>query len=207
MKGGRQREFDKELALENAMYVFWKKGYVGASLTDLTTGMGINKPSMYAAFGNKESLFISATDHYLEKYAKPANRLLHTDGVPLKQRVIDYLTAIVANQCDSSKPCGCFISMSVTEAAGETIPEKALEAISTASGFSETYLTQFFQQEIQLDNLSSQYDANDLAVYFLTLLHGTAAQSRNGKSAKQLQSIINTAVNQLSFEPDAKTNP
>ena len=62
MAGGRQRSFDKQQALENAMRVFWQKGFIGASLMDLTESMGINKPSMYAAFGNKEQLFIQATN-------------------------------------------------------------------------------------------------------------------------------------------------
>ena len=200
MSGGRQREFDKGQALEKAMHVFWKKGYVGASLADLTAGMGINKPSMYAAFGNKEDLFISATDYYLDNYAKPFTHLLHRENLSLKQRLTDYLMAILAGQCDATKPCGCFISMSVTESAGETIPEKALEAISAASNFSETYLTQFFQDEIKNNNLSAEIKANDLAVYVQTLLHGTAAHSRNGKTFEQLQVVIKTAVSQLNFK-------
>ncbi len=80
MAGGRKLEFDKEQALEAAMCVFWKKGFVGASLSDLTEGMGINKPSLYATFGNKEALFIQATQHYLDKYSKPKTELLQTDA-------------------------------------------------------------------------------------------------------------------------------
>ena len=60
MTSGRKREFDAEIALEAAMQVFWQKGYTGASLTDLIDSMGINKPSMYRAFGNKEALFVKA---------------------------------------------------------------------------------------------------------------------------------------------------
>ena len=65
MSGGRKIAFDKQHALAAAMHVFWKKGFSGASLADLTTAMGINKPSLYAAFGNKESLFIQ---HYELSY-------------------------------------------------------------------------------------------------------------------------------------------
>src|SRR3954467_13358247 len=61
---GRPREFDTEEALTAALKVFWRKGYEGASLTDLTEAMGITRPSLYCAFGNKEALFKKALDLY-----------------------------------------------------------------------------------------------------------------------------------------------
>ncbi len=64
---GRPREFETEKALEAALRVFWQKGYEGAGLTDLTKAMGINRPSMYAAFGNKEALFRKVMDRYAER--------------------------------------------------------------------------------------------------------------------------------------------
>src|SRR5688572_21010672 len=63
---GRPRAFDADKALDRALKVFWRKGYEGASLPDLTRAMGINRPSLYAAFGNKESLFRKALDRYAE---------------------------------------------------------------------------------------------------------------------------------------------
>ena len=61
---GRPREFCTEQALASALRVFWSKGYEGASMADLTEAMGITKPSLYAAFGNKEALFHKALDLY-----------------------------------------------------------------------------------------------------------------------------------------------
>ena len=66
MPRGRPREFDVEKALDRALEVFWRKGYEGASLPDLTRAMGINRPSLYAAFGSKEGLFRRALDRYAE---------------------------------------------------------------------------------------------------------------------------------------------
>ena len=62
---GRPRAFDPDAALERAMHVFWAKGYEGASLSDLTRAMRINRPSLYAAFGNKEQLFRKVLDRYM----------------------------------------------------------------------------------------------------------------------------------------------
>src|SRR6185503_15427259 len=67
MPAGRPREFDLDEALDRALEVFWRKGYEGASLPDLTKAMKINRPSLYAAFGNKEALFRKAIDRYVER--------------------------------------------------------------------------------------------------------------------------------------------
>src|SRR4030081_1680148 len=67
MPAGRPRSFDTEKALDRALQVFWRKGYEGTSLPDLTEAMGINRPSLYAAFGNKEGLFRKALDRYAER--------------------------------------------------------------------------------------------------------------------------------------------
>ena len=69
MPKGRPREFDVDLALDRALEIFWRQGYEGASLPDLTRAMGINRPSLYAAFGNKEELFRKALDRYAEGQA------------------------------------------------------------------------------------------------------------------------------------------
>src|SRR6201982_1230334 len=64
MPSGRVRQFDADVALDRALEVFWARGYEGATLPELTKAMGINRPSLYAAFGNKEQLFRKALDRY-----------------------------------------------------------------------------------------------------------------------------------------------
>ena len=68
MSSGRQRQFDERVALDAAMEVFWSNGYSSTSLSDVTDAMGINKPSLYAAFGNKEALFLRALNRYIDKH-------------------------------------------------------------------------------------------------------------------------------------------
>jgi AcrR family transcriptional regulator len=63
---GRPRSFHIDRALDRALVVFWRKGYEGASLSDLTKALGVNRPSLYAAFGDKEALFRKALDRYLK---------------------------------------------------------------------------------------------------------------------------------------------
>src|SRR5438067_7726583 len=74
---GRPRAFDTDRALDRALKVFWRKGYEGASLTDLTKAMGINRPSLYAAFGNKRALFRKAAERYAQGPANYARQALN----------------------------------------------------------------------------------------------------------------------------------
>ena len=70
MAMGRPREFDLDRALDQALEVFWRNGYEGSSIAELTEAMGINPPSLYAAFGNKEGLFRRALDRYTEQHGR-----------------------------------------------------------------------------------------------------------------------------------------
>ena len=112
MSVGRQREFCTSEALENAMKVFWKHGYLGASLAELTEAMGISKPSMYGTYGNKEKLFVQAVDYYIEHFASPHGEHLHGEK-PLKQRLRSFIFSILKSQCDNQNPKGCLVSLSV----------------------------------------------------------------------------------------------
>src|SRR5688500_18771243 len=87
---GRPRAFDENKALDAALDVFWRKGYEGASLSDLTDTMGINRPSLYAAFGNKEALFRKV----LERYAQgPACYVRTAVEAPTARAVFERLLA------------------------------------------------------------------------------------------------------------------
>lgn len=197
MAGGRKIEFDKAQALEAAMQVFWKKGFLGASLADLTEGMGINKPSLYAAFGNKESLFVQATAHYLETHAQPKLEYLYADDIPLRERLSNYLLAIVSGQCEKKNPKGCYISLCIAESAGDCMPEKAQQTITAAANQSLQVLTAFFQTDAESIAQGLDREAADNALFLVTLLHGTAAMSRAGKSRKALSSVIEHALTGL----------
>src|ERR1700748_2804243 len=85
---GRPRSFDKRKAVDPGVRVFWRKGYEGASLADLTSAMGIEKPSMYAAFGDKEQLFRVVLDHYENG---PAHLAFAALREPTARRVIERL--------------------------------------------------------------------------------------------------------------------
>ncbi len=119
MSAGRKRTFDKDRALETALKVFWRKGFVGTSVSDLTRSLGINKPSLYAAFGNKEQLFVSALTRYGRHYGLPhASHLLEPADAPLRQRLRAYLLSIARMVTDPDLPGGCLIAISSCDVGG-----------------------------------------------------------------------------------------
>src|SRR5215470_17599780 len=107
MAMGRPREFDVDQALERALQVFWRKGYEGASLPDLTQAMGINRPSLYAAFGNKEALFRKALDRYAEGPAAYLGAALNEPTArAIAERLLHGTSDLVT---DPRNPRGCLI--------------------------------------------------------------------------------------------------
>ena len=95
MAMGRPREFDVDKALDLALQVFWRKGYEGASMADLTEAMGITKPSLYAAFGNKEELFRKALDRYVDG---PGGYFQVALAKPTARAVVEHL-AVRSRRC------------------------------------------------------------------------------------------------------------
>ena len=194
MSAGRQRNFDKDDALAKAMEVFWKKGYSGTSLSDLTGAMGINKPSLYAAFGNKEKLFISAINHYVEQHGVPHFEKLLNGERSLKLRVRAYLESIAEMISDTGLPGGCFVATSTCEIASDCIPADAVEAVLMINRASTEAFVSFFKDEQEKGHVSSTTSPEVLADYLLTLQFGLAVMARDGIEKERIDSVISYAA-------------
>jgi len=190
MKAGRHRTFDKDTALDQAMQVFWVNGYPGTSLADLTNAMGINKPSLYSAFGNKEKLYESALERYVEKHGVIHAHHLFATNKSLNERVQCYLTSIAQMVTEPTLPGGCFVCMSTTEVGGTCIPPAALETIFNINEQTRSALTEFFTAEISLGNITSERSPSSMANYILSLQFGLSVMARNGSKLEELKEII-----------------
>ncbi|MCJ8319544.1 MAG: TetR/AcrR family transcriptional regulator [Colwellia sp.] len=197
MTAGRHRSFDKSNALEKAMQVFWQNGYPGTSLTDLTNVMGINKSSLYAAFGNKEKLFDQAIEFYLHKHGVVHSAELFKAELSLKQRIRNYLLSIAKMLANPDLPKGCFICHATSEIAGSCLPENSAANINGINKQTLLTLTEFFEKEQQVGNLIKGNSPKTLANYLLTLQFGLAISARNGSTVDELQEIINFATGQF----------
>jgi AcrR family transcriptional regulator len=198
MNAGRKRSFDKEEALDTAMRVFWKNGYTGTSLAQLTSELGINKPSLYAAFGNKEQLFATAMEHYMDRYAAPALRLL-TDpsDLPLKARLKAYLFGVIDVISDGESPKGCMFVKSCCESSSVAIPDEIAASLQNMGLASEMALSHLLQAERLNGDLPDDTQVQDIASYLLSVTYGLTVLVRRGKTKKELKAVAEMAVNAL----------
>jgi len=197
MKAGRHRTFDKDIALDKAMEVFWKNGYPGTSLTDLTHAMGINKPSLYSAFGNKEALFKTALDRYVQKYGMVHAKHLFAADTRLSGRIQNYLISIAKMLTDPKLPGGCLVCKSTCELDSTCLPSGALQAISKTNDLTTSTFIQFFTAEKTAGNIRHNRSPQMMANYLLTLQFGLAVMAKNGAEFEELYGIIKHSVSQF----------
>jgi len=190
MVAGRPREFDKEDTLEAAMLIFWRNGYSGASLTNLTDAMAISKPSMYAAFGNKEQLFMAALEQYINQYISPIFGNLFVADQPLEQRLTAYLKSVSHLFSQPESPAGCMMVNSVCESAGDSIPQSARSLISDISERAKQRLIDFFVEEQTNGSVGSHHSPLVLAHYLMSIVSGMAVLARDGATTDQLDEMI-----------------
>jgi len=135
---GRPRAFDKDQALDKALHVFWEKGYEGTSVADLTEAMGINPPSLYAAFGNKDALFRKALDLYETEKLEYTREALEQ---PTARAVAEYyMRGAIAAQLSTCDPKGCLGVISMTACGAEAESIKADVIQRRASSHAATFL-------------------------------------------------------------------
>jgi AcrR family transcriptional regulator len=185
---GRPRAFDAEKALDCAVQIFWRKGYLGTSLSDLTDAMGINRPSLYAAFGNKKSLFRKSLNRYFkgpsafydaalqEPTARAvAERLFHS--------VIDLLT-------DPQTPTTCLWVHSALSCGDDPLRKEF--AAQRAATIAE--LRKRFRRAIAEGDLPADTDANAFAHFVLAVNFGLTVQATTGATRKELLLIAEIAL-------------
>ena len=187
---GRPREFCVDAALTAALRVFWSKGYEGASLTDLTEAMGITRPSLYAAFGNKESLFRKALDLYQrEKMAFMAAALEAPTAKGVAERILTHALEMQTSSCD---PKGCLSVISSVACGAEAESIKAEVVARRAS--SEAALLSRFEKAKADGDLPDGVDPPALVRYLTAVLQGMAVQAGSGVPREQLKQLVQTTL-------------
>jgi AcrR family transcriptional regulator len=190
MPSGRTRQFDLDEALDKAMEVFWRRGYEGATLGELTEAMGINRPSMYAAFGNKEELFRKVLDRY---GSGPVAYVTEALKEPTARQVVEKMfRGAMRMMSDKHHPRGCMVVHGALSGGEETECIRKELAGRRESGVAA--IRQRFERAVQEGDLPKGTDCTALARYIATVLHGLSVEAVSGATKMELESVIELAM-------------
>lgn len=190
MGAGRPRAFDPDEALDSALEVFWRQGYEGTSLSDLTDAMGIARPSLYAVFGNKEDLFRKALDRYASRRSDLSCNAL---SEPTSRRAVErMLLAFAGVDEEEGAPKGCLMVQGalVCSEASESI-RKELCARRTES---EAALGRRMAEWKDAGDLPPEADPTDLARYVMSVAQGLAVQAASGAAPDDLRRVVSLTL-------------
>jgi len=193
-KAGRPRGFSEADAIEAAMRVFWQKGYEGASLSDLTEAMGINRSSMYAVFGDKEALFIRALAHYDEGPLAHVPRALKQPTA--KAFVTELLQSAALFLSDPSHP-PCCLSLQGLATADDCEPVRT--AMNTWRKAGEQTIKARLQRARTEGDLPKTVNPGEIASYLCTFWGGLAVQAATGTSRTGLLRNVDLFLKSLPF--------
>jgi len=187
---GRPRSFDAGTALDHALLVFWRKGYEGTSLSDLTHAMGINRPSLYAAFGDKETLFRKVLDRYAEGPAAfMGEALQESTARAVAERLLEGMINLTTAR---HNPRGCLLVQGAL--AGSEDTDDVRREVSSRRNAGEKAVRLRFKRAQEEGDLPPDVNVADLARYLITLVYGIAVQAASGVGREHLRKVIQTAL-------------
>ncbi|WP_431954591.1 TetR/AcrR family transcriptional regulator [Nocardia lijiangensis] len=188
---GRPRAFDRSVALRRAMEVFWEHGYEGASMGDLTAAMGINSPSLYAAFGGKEALFREAIELYGRTdggYTDRALREEPTARAAIEAMLRDNAAAYTAGD----KPHGCMVVLAGATYTTRNTGVRDFLAEKRRENTEDIHAR--LRRGVAEGDLPAQIDTVALAAFYTTVLYGLSIQARDGAALDELTRSIDCAM-------------
>jgi TetR/AcrR family transcriptional regulator, copper-responsive repressor len=188
---GRPLSFDRDAALETAMHVFWERGYEAASISDLTTAMGITPPSLYTAFGDKEHLFLETVERYALNFGSASVRALQEE--PTARSAIERWLTESANEL--TQPChpkGCMVVMAATNCSAAA--ERVQDALLLRRTQAIANVGRRIQESIDRGELPADTCAGDLAHFYGTIYQGMSMQAKDGATHESLMATVRQAM-------------
>jgi AcrR family transcriptional regulator len=188
---GRPREFDRDAALDVAMRLFWQKGFSTTSMADLCSAMGIRSPSLYAAFGSKEALYLEAIDRYVRTIGPSVWGKL-AEGATARAGVEKLLLAATESLPKSETvPAGC---MAMLAAVSEEWPDAITEVVQKVRLESLELLRSRLNAAVADGELPPSTDTHRLSRFYLGVFQGMAIQARDGATPAELEGVAEVAM-------------
>jgi AcrR family transcriptional regulator len=188
---GRPRGFDRDAALEAAMFLFWRKGFAATSMNDLCDAMGVRSPSLYAAFGSKEALYLEAVEHYVRTQGPPVWDKI-AEGATARAGIENLLMAGTERLPKSrATPAGC---MAVLAAVGDEWPAAITRVVKKVRLEMLGMLRSRLETAVAKGELPVSTDIDGLSRFYLSVFQGMAIQARDGASQAELKAVAATAM-------------
>jgi AcrR family transcriptional regulator len=187
---GRPRTFDRDVAITQALHLFWEHGYDATSLSQLKAniGGGITAPSFYAAFGSKQALFNEVMERYLNTHGRVTDSLFDTT-LPPREAVELTLRRSAKMQCEDDHPKGCLVALGLMSAC--TDESKAVsEPLAQARAFNRAGLVACVERAIASGELPTTVASQALAAVFDSFMLGLSTQARDGVSHATLDAAV-----------------
>ena len=178
-----RKQFDVDTALDQAMSLFWQRGYAETSLDHIVSATGLGKGSLYGTFGGKSELFRRSLDRYADTYGRQYEAALSGHATPALA-IQAFFDVVLARIADPTLPGGCLIAMSAM--AAPTLDEVSREHVRT--------LLDRQRQRIQAALEGSAPDSGELALFVISTNQGLAVMDRAGARAEQLAGLASVAV-------------
>lgn len=193
----RPREFDERKALDQALTVFWTKGFDGASISDLTEATGLGRASIYAAFGDKEGLFRAAVQHYLERLA--AKMPLPSAAPSGAAWLRTLFLGIASMRKTNEAPRGCFLQAAASQC--DRKRRETHELLTNALAQTESLIRDAVVRAQQEGDIASDRNIDDVVSFLLVLLNGINASARIGRDAEQLRNAALLGLTAAGLRP------
>jgi len=187
---GRPRKFDRDQALQQALNVFWEKGFEAAQIADLTAAMGLNPPSFYAAFTSKEALFHEAFDLYLTTIGVRSISVLETTP-DIRDAINAMLIASADNALGAPRAAGCLAALGLVNSSQDS-PLRLRMANERRAMIQRIRLR--LDRARSEGQLSTETDASGLAVFYASVVLALSLQAQDGAARPELMATIEGAM-------------
>ena len=191
---GRPRCFNLDEALDRSLLLFWQKGFQNTSLDEIADAVGVKKPSLYAAFGDKEMLFRKVLQRYSGKHCEPVQALDRYDDI--REAVNAFMELGIAASCGNGHPRGCLLASAFADSS--LLPPNLTKEVKALVNEAEQAVAKRLKQAVRDGQLPADFDVRGTAKFLITLMHGLALRTRAGEKRADLQKMKTAALRCLS---------